>query len=274
MSVGTDIRISVLHEYRKVAWAGGAEKGAGHRATEGMRIRKSATDFSNSVVPYILKLVLDERVRRHMPALMIVVANLKGGSTKTTTAAFVLHALAEAGLAALGVDADGENESLLAWSEAGEWSIPVIGMPVADLHRKLPGVVGDRYDAVVIDTPPMKERRGVVASAVRIATHVLVPMAPTGMEYARVPAIRELVEEAGALAVAPPQLAVVLTRTVSNAASTDVYRQMLTDDGIRVLRPTVGRLERYAQAFGLPITNSASTAYGDVADELISIGVT
>ncbi|EHB44029.1 Cobyrinic acid ac-diamide synthase [uncultured Mycobacterium sp.] len=209
-----------------------------------------------------------------MPALMIVVANLKGGSTKTTTAAFVLHALAEAGLSALGVDADGENESLLAWSEAGEWSIPVIGMPVADLHRKLPGVVGDRYDAVVVDTPPMKERRGVVASAVRIATHVLVPMAPTGMEYARVPAIRELVEEAGALAVTPPQLAVVLTRTVSNAASTDVYRQMLTDDGVRVLKPTVGRLERYAQAFGLPITNAAGTAYGDVADELTSIGVT
>jgi len=209
-----------------------------------------------------------------MPALTIVVANLKGGSTKTTTAAFVLHALAEAGLTTLGVDADGENESLLAWSEAGEWSIPVIGMPVADLHRKLPGVVGDRYDAVVVDTPPMKERRGVVASAVRIATHILVPMAPTGMEYARVPAIRELVEEAGALAVTPPQLAVVLTRTVSNAASTDVYRQMLTDDGVRVLRPTVGRLERYAQAFGLPITSAANTAYGDVADELTSIGVT
>ncbi|WP_373145963.1 nucleotide-binding protein [Mycobacterium marinum] len=208
-----------------------------------------------------------------MPALTVVIANLKGGSTKTTTAAFVLHAMAEAGLPALGVDADGENESLLAWSEAGEWSIPVIGMPVADLHRKLPGVIGDRYDAVVIDTPPMKERRGVVASAIRMATHVLVPMAPTGMEYARISAIRELVEEAGALAITPPQLAVVLTRTVSNAASTDVYRQMLTDDGVRVLRPTVGRLERFAQAFGLPITNAAATAYGDVADELTSIGV-
>ena len=45
--------------------------------------------------------------------LTIVVANLKGGSTKTTSAAFVLHALQEAGLTAIGVDADGENESLL-----------------------------------------------------------------------------------------------------------------------------------------------------------------
>ncbi|GCB01754.1 ParA family protein [Mycolicibacterium sp. NCC-Tsukiji] len=203
------------------------------------------------------------------PVLTIVVANLKGGSTKTTTAAFVAHALAEAGLTVLCVDADGENESLLSWSEAGEWSIPVIGMPVADLHRKLPGIAGDRYEAVVIDTPPMKERRGVVASALRIATHVLVPMAPTGMEYARIPAIRELVEEAGALAADPPQLAVVLTRTVSNAASTDVYRQMLTGDGVRVLGPTVGRLERYAQAFGLPVTGATTTAYGDIAAELL-----
>lgn len=206
------------------------------------------------------------------PVLTIVVANLKGGSTKTTTAAFILHALAESGLSVLGVDSDGENESLLSWSESGEWSIPVIGMPVTDLHRKLPGVVGDRYDAVVIDTPPMKERRGVVASAIRLATHVLVPMAPTGMEYARVPAIRELVEDAAAMAAGdPPQLAVVLTRTVPNAASTDVYRQILGGDGVRVLGPTVGRLERYAQAFGLPITAAAATAYGDIAAELLGV---
>lgn len=206
------------------------------------------------------------------PVLTIVVANLKGGSTKTTTAAFVMHALSEAGLSVLGVDADGENESLLAWSEAGEWTLPVIGMPVADLHRKLPGVVGERYDAVVIDTPPMKERRGVVASAIRLATHILVPLAPTGMEYARLVAIREVADDAAALAPGdPPQLAVVLTRTVPNAASTEVYRQMLTDDGVRVLGPTVGRLERFAQAFGLPITNSAATAYGDIAAELLGV---
>ena len=60
-------------------------------------------------------------------------------------------------------------------------------------------------------------------------------MAPTGMEYARVPAIRELVGDAAALAPNPAELAVVLTRTVPNAASTGVYRQMLTDDGVRVL---------------------------------------
>ena len=56
-----------------------------------------------------------------------------------------------------------------------------------------------------------------------------------------------------------------------NAASTEVYRELLTADGVRVLNPTVGRLERYAQAFGLPIDNAAATAYGDIAAELLSV---
>jgi chromosome partitioning protein len=203
--------------------------------------------------------------------LTIVVANLKGGSTKTTSAAFVLHALQEAGLTAIGVDADGENESLLRWSEAGEWTIPVIGLPVNDLHRKLPGIVGDRYDAMVVDTPPMKERLGVVASAIRLATHVLVPMAPTGIEYSRLSAIREVLNDAAELRTGPPpEHAVVFTRTVPNAASTEVYRQLIRDDGVCVLAPTVGRLERYAQAYGLPITNAAATAYGDIVAELLT----
>ena len=57
-------------------------------------------------------------------------------------------------------------------------------------------------------------------------------------------------------------------------ASTEVYREMLTADGVRVLNPTVGRLERYAQAFGLPINNAAATAYGDIAAELLTVTAT
>jgi len=40
----------------------------------------------------------------------------------------MFHILQEHGTVATGVDANGENESLLPWSEAGEWSIPVIGL--------------------------------------------------------------------------------------------------------------------------------------------------
>lgn len=204
--------------------------------------------------------------------IVIAVVNLKGGSTKTTTAAFVAHALHESGLRVLGVDADGENESLLAWQELGDWPFPVIGMPVPNLHKQLAGIIGDRYDAVVIDTPPVKERHGIVLSAARIATHVLCPLAPTGMEYERLPAVRQLVEEATEYRDGDgPVLAVILTRTVPNAASTKVYRELIEEAGVTVLAPTVGRLERFAQAYGAPITDALSCAYGYGVTELLSL---
>ena len=205
--------------------------------------------------------------------IVIAVINLKGGSTKTTSAVFLAHALHEAGLSTLGVDADGENESFLHWSTSAEFPFPVIGMPVSNLHKNLPGITEGKYDAVVIDTPPMKEQRGIVLSAARMASHVLCPMAPTPMEYDRLPAVRELLADATDLRQdgQTPLLGVLFTRTVPNAASTGVYRQIITDDGVRVLTPTVGRREMFAQAYGQPVNNAADTAYGDAVNELFSM---
>lgn len=205
--------------------------------------------------------------------IVLAVVNLKGGSTKTTTSAFMAHALHESGLRTLGVDADAENESLLSWQETAEWPIPVVGMPVANLHQQLPGVVGSQYEAVVIDTPPVQERRGIVLSALRLATHVVCPLAPTGMEYQRLSAVRQLMADAAELRDDRPVFAVLLTRTVAGAASTGVYRDLIAEDGVHVLRATVGRLERFAQAYGQSITNAAASAYGDAVTELLGMEV-
>lgn len=207
-----------------------------------------------------------------MSLLVVSVLNLKGGSTKTTTAAFLAHALHEAGMRVLGVDADGENESLLSWQVAGEWPFPVIGLPVNNLHKQLPGIAGDNYDVVVIDSPPMKEQRSIVLSAARLATHIVCPMAPTQMEYSRLPAMNQLLEDATELRDGDrPVFAVLFTRTVSNAASTEVFRSLVEGDGFTVLKPSVGRLERFAQAYGQPISNALNTAYGDAVTELFAL---
>jgi chromosome partitioning protein len=204
--------------------------------------------------------------------IVVAVVNLKGGSTKTTTSAFLAHAFHESGMSVLGVDADAENESLLSWREDADWPFPVIALPVKDLHKQVPGIAGDRYDVVVIDTPPVKERRGIVLSALRLATHVVCPLAPTSMEHERLPAVQELLDEACDMREGRPAFAVLLTRTVSGASSTKVYRELIEAAGVRVLRPTIGRLERYAQAYGEPITGVLEgTAYGDAAMELMDI---
>jgi chromosome partitioning protein len=48
---------------------------------------------------------------------------------------------------------------------------------------------------------------------------------------------------------------------------------MVAEDGDYVLKPTVGRLERYAQAFGMPIENALNSAYGDAVIELLDLDV-
>jgi chromosome partitioning protein len=208
------------------------------------------------------------------PGLVIAVANLKGGTGKTTSAAFIAHALAEAGLQVLGVDADPQG-SLLRWSESGIWRIPVVGMAVRTLHTQLPGFLGS-HQAVVIDTPPLEEARGIVMSALRAATHVVVPIAPTPIEVERLSAVRGALEDVSDVREdgRPPIGAVLLTRTVAGASSTHVWRQVVSEQGWHVLGPEVRRLEAIAQAYGDPIDRASSTtAYGPAVEELLGLEV-
>lgn len=203
--------------------------------------------------------------------MILTVSNLKGGSSKTTSAAYLAHALAELGQRVLVVDAD-PQASISRWAELAQWEIPVRGMASGRLHDPRVGVAveAEGHDAVVIDTPPTDKHRGIVESAIRAATHVLVPLAPTAAEYERMATVAELIEDVSHLGRhgAPPVAAAMLTRTVASAAATSVYRQMLDEDGWRVLRPVAGHLQRYAQAFGAPVARARHSAYGDVVLEL------
>lgn len=201
--------------------------------------------------------------------LVIAVVNLKGGSTKTTTAAYLLHALAESDLSVLGVDADPENESLLRWGELAEWTVPVAGLPVRDLHKKLHALTRGR-DAVVIDTPPMEAARGIVTSALRAATHIVIPMSPTPMEFDRLTAVLDVIADVNELREMPAITAVLLTRVVTGAASGDVYADAISQS-VPVLGARVARLERFAQAFGQPIAGVLNTSYGDALGQLLAL---
>lgn len=208
---------------------------------------------------------------RYPPAVAapttLAVVNLKGGAGKTTTAAFVAHALHERGRAVLVVDADPQG-SALKWHEVADWPFPCVGMDSAKLHRAIPGVAGDRFDTVVIDTPGTEHGRGITLSAVRAATHVLIPTAPTPVEYERLRGLRTLLDDAADLD-AEFEHGVLLTRAVTSASSTDVFRELMTGDGWRVLRAAVPRLERFAQSFGSPVAGAGLTGYGYAADELL-----
>lgn len=203
-----------------------------------------------------------------IPPIVIAVAFPKGGTAKTTTAAHVAHALQAQGLTVLAIDADSENESLLRWSELAGWELPVVALPSKTLHQRLPGLVGPHVDAVVIDTPAMDHERGIVSSALRIATHVIIPAAPTTMDFDRVGAVRDLIADQEPSRVTPVVAGVLLTQVVSSAASGGVFADLIAGAGLPVLHTRIPRLERYAQAFGAPVE---VVEYRDAVDELLAL---
>jgi chromosome partitioning protein len=205
--------------------------------------------------------------------ITVAVANLKGGSTKTTSAVFLAHVFAEQAQRVLLVDADKQG-SALRWHEHAAFPFPVVQLPSVQLHRDLRGFTGDdRYDAVVIDTPPLEDHKGIVTSAMIAADYLLIPTAPNFMEYERLTAVRLAISEAADRRPdgQAPVTAVLLTRTVSNAASTSVFREQIRAEGIHVLDTQVARLEKFSQAYGAPVTRATFTAYGDALAQLLRV---
>lgn len=200
---------------------------------------------------------------------VLVVANLKGGAGKTTSAAFLAHAMHERGRRVVVVDADPQG-SALRWQGLAGWPVPAIGLPVPTLHRQLWGVVDrERVDLVVVDTPPLESSTGIVISALRMATDVLVTMAPSLIELDRVGPVFKAIEESAGYRDDDPAASVLLNRVVANASSTGLHRSQLESDGRHVLTATVPRREVYSQAFGGPI--GPDGPHGAVADELLAM---
>ncbi|MBO0984561.1 ParA family protein [Rathayibacter sp. SD072] len=173
--------------------------------------------------------------------------NLKGGTGKTTSTAFVSHQLATTDRAVLMVDADPQG-SLLRWSESAAWAIPTIALPVRNLDSRLGGIVPPGIEIVVVDTPPTDDQRGITAAA--IADVLVVPMAPTLLDFERLKDVSALIELERGDRPADAKTVVLLNRTVTNARSTRMYREIITELGHQVLESEVARREVIAQSFG------------------------
>jgi chromosome partitioning protein len=195
-----------------------------------------------------------------MTPLVIAVANLKGGTGKTTTAGYLAHAFQhELKRSVIIVDGD-PQESMLDWSELSDWSIPTVALPSKQLHRRLPGVVGKSFDVVIIDTPPFspqsreeveKPPPGIVHSALKVADVVVIPLAPTMAELRRAAPTLRAIRDA---ARAGQNVVFLLNRVVHNAGSTKAVRDVLMAQGSTVLQAQIPRLEPLAQSLGAPIT--------------------
>ena len=193
--------------------------------------------------------------------MRIAVANLKGGTGKTTSAVYLAHAMAGDGSTLL-IDSDPQG-SALSWSEtAGDLPFPVIALPVTNIHRQIDALAG-RYTHTVIDTPP--GHTGIVASALRSVGLVLVTVTPTILDLDRLNATLFLIDEARALNDGL-DARVLLTRVRQATRSQREVRATLVEDKIPVLATEIPLRESIALAGGTVIGDLAE--YRQLLEEL------
>ncbi len=196
--------------------------------------------------------------------MRIAIANLKGGTGKTTTAVHVAVGLAASGRTLL-VDAD-PQQSALAWSEAaGGLGCPVVGLPVRDLHRRLPELA-EGYRHVVVDTPPADV--AVTRSALLAVDEVIVPIGPTPLDLDRLGATLELLAEVEPINAF--RWSLLLTRLRRGTRSSRETRAALEDLEMPVMRAEVPLREAIGLSFGVA---RPSDDYGRVVEELLGVGV-
>lgn len=177
--------------------------------------------------------------------MRLAVVNLKGGTGKTTTAMLLATALGERGRTLL-VDADPQG-SALSWSEqAVKLPFSVIGLPVKDVHLRLPEI-GQGYEFIVVDTPPGDA--SIVRSSLLAVSHALLPIPPALIDLDRLRPTMELIAEAEAH---NPNLSVsvVLTKVRRGTRSAKGAREVLVDLDMPVLSTEIPLKESYAAAFG------------------------
>lgn len=89
------------------------------------------------------------------------------------------------------------------------------------------------------------------------------------MEYERLPDVFAAIDEVEPLRAAPLSAHVLLSRTVSQASSTQTFRELITDSGHQVLECTIPCREVIAQSFGSKIATPST--YSVAVEEILKL---
>lgn len=202
-----------------------------------------------------------------MPSMAFV--NQKPGTGKTTSAAWLAHALTILGHPVLLVDAD-PAASALAWSDAvGGFPFRIIGMPSRDLHRRVPEVLKPG-EIAVIDSPQMEDHKGIARSVLRYADELIIPVAPHGIEIDRMSPVQREIEDIQEVRERPARVSVLLNRINRASTTHKETREDLVDAGLHVLmQDGVPFVNRYSQSFGMAIA-AKGTEFETLGVELLA----
>jgi chromosome partitioning protein len=177
--------------------------------------------------------------------MRVAIANLKGGTGKTTSAVHLASELGAQGRTLL-IDADPQGT-------ATQWAARIEGPCPFDfrtdlsayLSRRIDDIARD-YEHVVIDTPP--EYEDLVREAVLSVDTVVIPVAPSHVDINRVHPTIELI--AALEPINAPAVQILLTRVRANTTTSKASRMALEQLGFPVLTTEIPLREAYVRCFG------------------------
>lgn len=175
--------------------------------------------------------------------MIVSVVNLKGGVGKTTTALYFAQAAQEEGHTPVVIDADSER-SALEWSSTGELAFEVVAAEKDALARQA-RLLEKEAQVVIIDTPPNNREALWAASAV--ADHVVVPVAPTGVDVNRLRATLEVLLDIEAIK-GELDTSILLTRWDKRKRLAREAEELLSR--FPLLSARIRALTRYEDGFG------------------------
>lgn len=203
---------------------------------------------------------------------LLVIAILKGGARKTTTAMMLGFALSRRGMKVLVIDADTKTQGVTDWAsdvytDGGELPFDVVqwapagGELLIQFVKRWQGETG--ADVVIVDVGG--EQDDVLKQAAKTADLVI---SPVGAEKAE---IAQLGRTKAVIGNAP--MRVMLTRVPDpKRGDSRAARMAMVADGYQVLRTETRRnIERYSKIYGT--VPDDLDAYGDLADEILELEV-
>lgn len=199
-----------------------------------------------------------------MVAKIIVVANQKGGSGKTTVSMQGAGEIARRGHKVLVVDADPQGTATRWAASAGDdnsFPASVVGLSAANekVHREVKKFIDD-YGYIIIDCPPAADSP-VPQSALLIADLVLVPIIPSPLDMWAAVGIRQVILNVGDINEGLKSR-LVLNQCQPNTTLTQETLEVLPEFGIELAKTQLRHRQVYRQSavFGQTVHDFGSKA--------------